>query len=180
MLSLSRLNGEQRETLEIARVSGRGLVRLISTMCWTTRRSRRASSKSAWNPCRSHSCCARWSHCHRGVASAKNIVLTQSSDPRISPWLMADSLRVLQILENLVSNALKFTAEGSVEIWAELVQRAQGIDTGMPLREDTGIGIDAEAAAAAPSSPSNRRAPPPRGCMVAPASVFRSADDSRK
>ncbi len=60
---------------------------------------------------------------------------------------MADPLRVLQILDNLVSNALKFTAEGSVEIWAELLERAEGIDTVCFSVKDTGIGIEAEAQA---------------------------------
>ncbi len=144
LLSLSRLNGEQRETLDIARVSGRGLVRLIDDVL-DHAKIEAGKLEIRLEPMSIAQLLRQVVHCHRGVASAKNIVLTQSSDARISPWLMADSLRVLQILDNLVSNALKFTAEGSVEIWAELVGRADGIDTVCLSVKDTGIGIDAEA-----------------------------------
>ncbi len=144
LLSLSRLNGEQRETLDIARVSGRGLVRLIDDVL-DHAKIEAGKLEIRLEPMSIAQLLRQVVHCHHGVASAKNIMLTQSADPRISPWLMADSLRVLQILDNLVSNALKFTAEGSVEIWAELVERAEGIDTVRLSVKDTGIGIDAEA-----------------------------------
>jgi PAS domain S-box-containing protein len=144
LLSLSRLNGEQRETLDIARVSGRGLVRLIDDVL-DHAKIEAGKLEIRLEPMSIAQLLRQVVHCHRGVASAKNIVLTQSSDPRISPWLMADSLRVLQILDNLVSNALKFTTEGNVEIWAELRERAAGIDTVCLSVKDTGIGIDAEA-----------------------------------
>jgi PAS domain S-box-containing protein len=144
LLSLSRLNGEQRETLDIARVSGRGLVRLIDDVL-DHAKIEAGKLEIQLEPMSITQLLRRVVHCHRGVASAKNIMLTQSADPRISQWVMADPLRVLQILDNLVSNALKFTAEGTVEIWAELLGRADGIDTVCLSVKDTGIGIEAEA-----------------------------------
>jgi two-component system, NarL family, sensor histidine kinase EvgS len=84
-------------------------------------------------------------HSHRAVASARNLCLTQCIDPRISLSVMADPLRILQILDNLVSNSLKFTAHGSVEVRAELMQRAGSVDTVRLSVKDTGIGIDVEA-----------------------------------
>ena len=58
---------------------------------------------------------------------------------------MADPLRILQILDNLVSNALKFTADGTIEIQAELIGRAGDTETICLSVNDTGIGIEAEA-----------------------------------
>ena len=82
---------------------------------------------------------------YRAVATAHGLELTQFLDPRISPSLLADSLRVSQILNNFVSNALKFTTEGYVEIRAELLGRAAGADTLHLSVKDTGIGIEPEA-----------------------------------
>jgi PAS domain S-box-containing protein len=144
LLSLSRLNGEQRETLDIARASGRGLVRLIDDVL-DHAKIEAGKLEIRLEPMSIPQLLLRVAHSHRGVASAKNIVLTQSADPRISSCLMADPLRLLQILDNLVSNALKFTAEGSVEIRAELQGHTEGIDTVCLSVKDTGIGIDPEA-----------------------------------
>jgi PAS domain S-box-containing protein len=144
LLSLSRLNGEQRETLEIARVSGRGLVRLIDDVL-DHAKIEAGKLEIRLEPMSVTQLLRRVLHSHRSIASSRNLVLTQSADPRISPWLMADPLRVLQILDNLVSNALKFTAAGTVEIRAELLGRENGIDTIRLAVKDSGIGIDAEA-----------------------------------
>jgi PAS domain S-box-containing protein len=144
LLSLSRLNGEQRETLEVARVSGRGLVRLIDDVL-DHAKIEAGKLEIRLEPMSITQLLRRLLHCHRGIASAKNIVLTQSADPRISQWLMADPLRLLQILDNFVSNALKFTAEGTVEIRAELIERDGGIDTVRLSVKDSGMGIETEA-----------------------------------
>lgn len=58
--------------------------------------------------------------------------------------LLADRLRLQQILVNLASNALKFTAEGHVVIrLTRLAQTASRLDIRISI-EDTGIGISPE------------------------------------
>ncbi|CAA6677033.1 MULTISPECIES: response regulator [unclassified Lentimonas] len=55
--------------------------------------------------------------------------------------LMGDSLRLAQILNNLVSNAIKFTKSGSVVISAEILsERSEKIELRFVVK-DTGIGI---------------------------------------
>lgn len=62
--------------------------------------------------------------------------------PKILPDVHADKLRLNQILLNLVSNAVKFTAEGSVTIKAEL---PDDLPDQMRISVvDTGIGIPAD------------------------------------
>jgi len=53
-----------------------------------------------------------------------------------SPFIMADESRIIQILLNLQSNALKFTERGSVTIIVELEGQYLKVTV-----SDTGIGI---------------------------------------
>ena len=111
LLSLWQLDGEQGETLEIARDSGRSLVRIIDDILdFGKIAAGKLEIRAA--PCRFEQLLRRTANTFLAVASAKDLTLKHSVDARISPSLLADSLRVAQILNNLVSNALKFTAEG--------------------------------------------------------------------
>lgn len=55
----------------------------------------------------------------RPVALEKRLVLNVRQDPALPRWVMADGTRVKQIMLNLVSNALKFSEQGTVllEVW---------------------------------------------------------------
>lgn len=57
------------------------------------------------------------------------------------PQVWGDSLRIRQILYNLVSNAIKFTAEGEVNITAKLTEDNEMIHISV---SDTGTGIPAD------------------------------------
>jgi two-component system, NarL family, sensor histidine kinase EvgS len=143
LLSLWQLDGEQGETLEIARESGRSLVRIIDDILdfakiVAGKLEIRAGPVSIARLLR------RVIDTFHAVASAKDLTLRHTVDSRISPSLLADSLRVSQILNNLVSNALKFTTTGYVELRAELLGRKDGADTVRLLVKDTGIGMEPE------------------------------------
>jgi PAS domain S-box-containing protein len=74
----------------------------------------------------------------------KNVEVVFELDPNLPRMLFADRLRLQQILTNLSSNALKFTAQGHVII--SITQLAQSEDQ-IQLRfavTDTGIGISKE------------------------------------
>jgi len=74
----------------------------------------------------------------REPASAKRIALRLSIADDVPASVNGDPVRVRQILSNLVSNAIKFTSRGSVQLSATL--SATGL---VRLAvEDTGIGID--------------------------------------
>ena len=74
---------------------------------------------------------------HRVSAVAKRIGL-ETRLPDAPCRVHADPVRVRQIIENLVSNAIKFTREGKVELILE-----PGPETTCVTVSDTGIGIDA-------------------------------------
>jgi len=83
---------------------------------------------------------------HGPAASEKGLELRVEVRPDVPDRLMIDAVRVRQCLSNLVSNAIKFTDEGSVEISLSSEQCATDED-GTPwylvtaVVADTGIGI---------------------------------------
>jgi signal transduction histidine kinase/ligand-binding sensor domain-containing protein/ActR/RegA family two-component response regulator len=83
-------------------------------------------------------------------ASARALVLAATVDPAIPSRVMGDPVRLRQVLLNLVSNALKFTEEGSVRIDIALAPDQALADTDgdhVLLRFrvlDTGVGIAPE------------------------------------
>ncbi len=143
LLGLSRLDGEQRDSLQIARDSGRSLVRVIDDVL-DHAKMEAGKLEIRLEPVSIAQLLRRVLNTYHAVASANDLTLKQSVDPRISPSLLADSLRLSQILNNFVSNALKFTANGYVEVRAELLGRGGGADTVCLSVKDTGIGIEPE------------------------------------
>ncbi len=81
-------------------------------------------------------------------ARAKGLGLNAQVDPLVPALLAGDAGRLRQVLLNLLGNALKFTAQGEVEIAVSLVEEsAEGALVRVAVR-DTGIGIAPEAQAA--------------------------------
>jgi PAS domain S-box-containing protein len=79
-----------------------------------------------------------------GSASSKGLVLSVTLDERAAPAYVADGLRLRQILSNFLSNAIKFTEKGFIELALEWRGRDGERDL-LALRvTDTGIGITPE------------------------------------
>lgn len=70
-------------------------------------------------------------------ATERGIAMHLSCDPAVPERMLADPLRVRQIITNLVGNAIKFTEEGS--IWLR-IQVEEGPTVALTVR-DTGIGM---------------------------------------
>jgi len=75
----------------------------------------------------------------RPLAQEKGLALTATVAPDVPAALETDSMRLGQVLKNLLSNALKFTEQGSVELH---VSRNPDETLSFAVR-DTGIGIPA-------------------------------------
>lgn len=74
-------------------------------------------------------------------AAAKGLTLTSEIDPRLPANAYGDSVRVRQILSNLIANAIKFTASGGVHVRLSLTSaeshlRCEVIDSGIGVEED--------------------------------------------
>ena len=75
------------------------------------------------------------------LARDKGVTLSCLCDERLPGWVTADGTRVRQILLNLVNNAVKFTARGSIEA---IVEPDDSLPDGIRMTvQDTGIGMDA-------------------------------------
>jgi two-component system sensor histidine kinase EvgS len=77
-------------------------------------------------------------------ASEKGVRLYSTIDWRLAGGHEGDAVRVRQVVTNLVSNALKFTEAGHVELRIELVGEQHGVQRIRVSVEDTGIGIAPE------------------------------------
>jgi PAS domain S-box-containing protein len=78
-------------------------------------------------------------------AEEKGIKLTNSyCDSRLSSILIGDPYRLNQVLLNLISNAVKFTEKGSVDVTCEVINTTATTQTIQARVIDTGIGMDKE------------------------------------
>ncbi len=82
------------------------------------------------------------SNLFKGKADEKNIQLTLSIDKQCPTELIGDSLRIKQVLQNYVSNAIKFTEQGSVQIDISGSKISDDSASIMIQVSDSGIGID--------------------------------------
>jgi PAS domain S-box-containing protein len=78
------------------------------------------------------------------IAKEKNIELKYNIDSRINNFHKGDPLRLQQVLSNLVSNAIKFTNEGEIEIRCAFEKELGQYSRVRFEVQDTGIGISAE------------------------------------
>ena len=74
-------------------------------------------------------------------ADEKMIDFLLEIDPQVPEFLLFDSLRLNQILMNLISNAIKFTDRGSVKLTVSLQQKLNDKVKIKFMVEDSGIGI---------------------------------------
>ncbi len=78
---------------------------------------------------------------HKQRADEKGLELLFDLDEKVRNIYISDSVRISQILNNLVGNAIKFTLTGSVKIHVYLVENFIDTDEIMFEVIDTGIGI---------------------------------------
>jgi len=144
LLSLTKLDAEQRTTLGIVRESGKSLLRIIDDILDFSKIEAGkldicpevTSIQEVIDGVR---------NIYSGVASNKGLLIRHNVDSQLSPAVMVDTMRLRQILNNFLSNALKFTSKGgSIEIKVELIERADAEDRVRFSVTDTGIGISVE------------------------------------
>jgi hypothetical protein len=140
------LTPEQRDFVETIRVSGDALLTLINDILDFSKLEAGEMELEILD-FDLRSCLEEVADLFAPTAHAKGLELAVLMPPEVPHYLRGDASRLRQILNNLVSNAIKFTHQGEVVIQAELMQETT---THVQLRlsvRDTGIGIPKEAQA---------------------------------
>ncbi|MGY4397983.1 PAS domain S-box-containing protein [Sphingomonas sp. UYAg733] len=132
------LDTEQRRHVELIAESGRSMMRLLNDILDI---SKIDSGKMtvAEEPIDLRHIVRRCVDLMSPVAQAKGVAVSATIDPTIPPRIVGDSLRLRQVMLNLIGNAVKFTEHGAVAIDAKVEGDTLRIEV-----TDTGIGIPAE------------------------------------
>jgi len=77
----------------------------------------------------------------RADADAKGLQLTAEVDPALPQWVQVDGSRLRQVLVNLLSNAIRFTQQGSVGLSCRAAPAGGGL---LLVVSDTGVGMSPE------------------------------------
>lgn len=75
------------------------------------------------------------------AAAEKGIAIEFEIQDALPEWIISDQVRIRQILNNLISNAIKFTNSGKISIVGKLLDRKNETLTIEFSVKDTGIGI---------------------------------------
>jgi len=137
------LTPEQKDYLELSRTASQSLLRLIDDILDFTRlgANRLTLDQTLFDL---HTACQQAMKGFAFQAEQKNIGLYLNIEPDVPQWLMGDPLRLGQILQNLLGNALKFSDEGWVKLSVrKSVASAQEVTCTFEVI-DTGVGISPE------------------------------------
>lgn len=139
----SPLTAEQRDQLETARRCGFSLLALLNDILDLSKieAGKMTMERIAFDL---RAVVADTIKAQEARAQEKRIALRLRSDPATPAWVVGDPLRLRQIVANLLSNAMKFTEHGSVEV--RLRVAAEGPERRITIEvADTGVGIAPEA-----------------------------------
>lgn len=134
------LSEKQREYLNAIKTSGDALIVLINDILDLAKVD---AGKMSFEkiPFRLSSSISSMLHLFELKIFEKNLQLITEYDKRIPEVLMGDSVRLHQIILNLVSNAVKFTDQGSIKVAVELISENDKNVSVQFMVKDTGIGI---------------------------------------
>lgn len=143
LLSMTQLNDEQIATLSTASTSGRSLLRILNDILdWSKIEQGKLEITPASTQLEALLQDVVDTYTH--VASTKSLVITKQIDARLTSAYLVDQLRLSQIINNFVSNAIKFSEHGKIEVGITLVESVPSGDLVCFTVKDTGIGISPE------------------------------------
>lgn len=136
----TELNDKQREYLNAIKTSGDSLIVLINDILDLAKVD---AGKMSFEkiPFRLSASISSMLHLFEPKILEKNLKLITEYDKRIPEVIMGDSVRLHQIILNLVSNAVKFTNQGSISVIVKLIEENEKLITVQFIVKDTGIGI---------------------------------------
>jgi len=143
VLETTRLDEEQRLCLETISNGGKALLSVIDDVLDLARLESKAIELEH-HEFQLSEVCEEAINLVALKASEKNIKIFANSDGYIPPTLVGDSHKIRQLLLNLLSNALKFTPEGTITLSVRWDQSRSARGTLHIKLKDSGIGIPSE------------------------------------
>ena len=137
LFSLTKVNGQQEQYLETIQQSSSTLLRTVND---TLDLSRIEAGHVALEEA-PFSAVELLNNVAASYARAHGLRTYAISDPATPAALHGDSTRIRQILDNLMSNAIKFTEAGQIVLRLRLIRRERGLSTLAFQVADTGSGI---------------------------------------
>jgi two-component system CheB/CheR fusion protein len=134
------LNKEQKEFITAIKSSGSALIVLINDILDLAKvdAGKMTFEKKNFNIYES---IADIFYLFESKCSEKNLKLEQQYDTRIPEYIVGDSMRLRQIILNLISNAIKFTSKGKIILSVQMLKEDLEKTTIEFTLTDTGIGI---------------------------------------
>jgi len=143
LLSYSRLDDEQRETVGLLRDSSSSLLRLIDDILdFSKIEAGKLEVRS--EPTRLRAVVDQVAQIFAGVANAKGLTLHSDIADDVPEHVLVDALRLRQVLTNFLSNAVKFTERGKIRLAVRRAAEPDQPDLVSFAVTDTGIGMDAQ------------------------------------
>lgn len=140
LLKETNLSPEQRDYVDMIGMSGQNLVTIINDILDFSKIEADALvlEQAAFDL---HTCVESVITAFTVQISEKNLTLNHTIDRQIPKTLVGDVTRLSQVLTNLVSNAIKFTSEGSVAVSVRQTRQDNNEIELLFAVQDTGIGI---------------------------------------
>lgn len=141
VLSKTALTEKQKEYLNAIKLSGSSLIVLINDILDLAKVD---SGKMSFEktPFRMASSLLAMLHLFDIKVQEKNLRMIKEYDDNIPDVLLGDPARLHQIILNLVSNAVKFTSEGTIVVSVRMILEDEDAVTIEFSISDTGIGIE--------------------------------------
>jgi signal transduction histidine kinase/CheY-like chemotaxis protein len=142
LLSKSPVEGPQRDLMAIAHASARNLQAVLHSALDYTRAETQGFTPDPQR-CDAVAVAREVLEAHRPSIDQKGLEARLDLPMGPLPWLMLDETRLRQLLDNLVSNAVKFTDAGHVGIalWETIMQEADDVRFLVVDVFDTGSGV---------------------------------------
>ncbi len=137
------IDDEQREYLEIIKLSSDSLLAIVNSILdFSNLDANKLSLELA--PFDLPGLLVEISESVSRQATQKGLLFSSRVDTNAESEVVGDAGRLRQVLSNLLDNALKFTREGSIELWVEVWDSATSDVMFHFAVADTGIGIPEE------------------------------------
>ena len=140
---MTDLNVEQQDNLNTAKVCINSLLNIINDILDFSKLEV-GKFKIMYKPINLKNVIENVYKSNRIHAESKGLKLLLNLDKNIPELVMGDKYRLTQILDNLISNGIKFTKEGEIIICAFVISNSNNIVSIKFSVSDTGIGISPE------------------------------------